>query len=187
MKFLPAAVCVLCLLSACITRRADHFYILSTQPQGASTSRTTPATQVALRVTVPSWVDRFEMVLNTSADGAVVLEHERWAAPLADLASQALARDLEQRRSDLLVTDSSANHAGALTITVNVVQVTVHRGGRASIDAHWRIVDPRTGKDALGGDVFSAPLRQDSYAAVAPALSECFGLLADRLTGQIRP
>ena len=128
------------------------------------------------------------MVLSTSADDVIVQEHERWAAPLADLVTQTLARDLERRRSDLLVTDSSVNRAGGslVKINVDVVQLTVHRGREADIEAHWRILDPRTGKDVMGGDVFSSPLVQDDYAAAAQGLSRCLALLADRLVGEIQ-
>jgi uncharacterized lipoprotein YmbA len=182
------AVCLLSLLCACVASRPDHFYILSTQPQGASEARTTPAAQVSLRVTLPSLVDRSEMILNTSMNGVIVLEHERWAAPLADLVTQTLARDLELRRSDMLVAAQSAGRSGAGTVkvTVDLVQMTVRGGDRASIEAHWRIVDPRTGGDVVGSQVVSAPVAQDGYAAVPQALSECLGLLADRLVGQMR-
>ena len=174
------------LLSACASH-PDHFYILSTQPEGAGEARTSPVALASLRVTLPSVVDRPEMVLNTSADDVIVQEHQRWAAPLADLVTQTLARDLERRRSDLLVADSSVNRSGGSVVKINVdvVQLTVHRGRQASIEAHWRILDPRTGKEAVGGDVFSAPLGQDDYAAVAQALSQCLGLLADRLVGAL--
>jgi uncharacterized lipoprotein YmbA len=175
-------------LSACATRQADHFYILSAQPPGASEARAAGATPATLKVTLPSLVDRAEMILNTSADGVMVLEHERWAAPLSDIVAQALARDIERRRADILVTEHSVPHAPgtAIMITVDVVQMTVRRGERASIETHWRILDPRTGKDEAGGAVFSVPLAQDGYAAVAQALSECVGLLADRLVAQLR-
>jgi uncharacterized lipoprotein YmbA len=128
------------------------------------------------------------MILNTSTNGVIVLEHERWAAPLSDLAAQTLARDLELRRSDMLVAAQNAGRSGAaaVKVTVDLVQVTVRRGERASIEAHWRIVDPRAGADAVGSEIFSAPMAQDGYAAVPRALSECLGLLADRLTGQMR-
>jgi len=187
-KSLLTAACFLSLLCACVTSRPDHFYILSTQPQGVSEARTTPATQVSLRMTLPSLVDRSEMILNTSANGIIVLEHERWAAPLADLATQTLARDLELRRRDMLVAAQSAGRSGAaaVKVTVDLVQMTVRRGDRASIEAHWRIVDPRAGGDVVGSEVFSAPVAQDGYAAVPQALSECLGLLADRLVGQMR-
>ena len=187
MKSLLTAGCFLSLLCACVTSRPDHFYILSAQPPGTSDARTTPATPVWLRVTLPSLVDRSEMVLNTSANGVTVLEHERWAAPLADLVTQTLARDLERRRSDLLVAGQNAGRSGeaAIKVTVDLVQMTVRRGERASIEARWRILDPRTGADVAGSEVFGAPLAQDGYAAVPQALSECLGLLADRLVGQL--
>jgi uncharacterized protein len=175
------------LLSAC-AGHPDHFYILSTQPAGAGQARTLPTVQAVLRVTLPSVVDRPEMVLSTSADDVIVQEHERWAAPPADLVTQALARDLERRRSDLLVGDSSVSRVGGSVIRINVdmVQWTVHRGRQASIETHWRILDSRTGKEVTGGEVFSSPLGQEDYAAVAQGLSQCLGLLADRLVGQMQ-
>jgi uncharacterized lipoprotein YmbA len=187
-KSILTAACFLGLLCACVASRPDHFYILTAQPQSAVEARTTPATQVSLRVTLPSLVDRSEMILNTSANGILVLEHERWAAPLADLATQTLARDLELRRRDMLVAGRSTGRPGdaAAKVTVDLVQVTVRRGERASIEAHWRISDPRTGGDVVGSEVFSAALAQDDYAAVPQALSACLGLLADRLAGQMR-
>ena len=188
MRSLFTAVCLLSLLCACVASRPDHFYVLSAQPQGASETRTAPAEQVSLRVTLPSLVDRSEMILNTSANGVTVLEHERWAAPLADLATQTLARDLELRRSDILVAGQTADRSGtaAVKVRVDLVQITVRRSERASIEAHWRITDPRAGADVVGSEVFSAAVPQDGYAAVPQALSECLGLLADRLAGQMR-
>jgi len=188
LKSLLAAACFIGLVCACASRRPDHFYVLSLQPPGASTPRTTPATQVLLQLTVPSWLDRSQMMLDTSTDAIVILEHERWAAPLGELAAQTLARDIERRRGDLLVIGQSGSRTGGagLRITVDVVQLSLHRGARASMEAHWRIVESQSGRDEIGGDVFSAPVAGDGSAAVAQALSECVGLLADRLVGQIR-
>jgi uncharacterized protein len=187
LKWSTTALYSLVLLSACVTRRADHFYILNVQPQGSSEARASPALQATLKVTLPSLVDRPQMILNTSAESVVVLEHERWAAPLADLVTQTLAQDIERRRRDVLFAGQSVNHSGVsvVKISVDLMQITVRRGERASVDAHWRILDARAGKDVVGGDVFSAPLGQDDYAAVAQALSSCVGLIADRLAGQI--
>lgn len=187
MKFPLTAISSLALLSACATGRPDHLYVLSAQPQDAAVTRTLPATQATLKVWLPSLVDRSEMVINTSADTVIVLDHQRWAAPLTDLVTQALARDLERRRAEMLVADPSANHSNTATIkiTVNVVQMTVRRGAQASIDAHWRILDSRAGKEEVGSEVFSSPLGQADYAEIAQALSQCLGLLADRLVAQM--
>jgi uncharacterized lipoprotein YmbA len=180
---------ILCCLSlcACVTSHPDHFYILNVQPPGESPPRTTPATPAVLKVTVPSWLDRPEMVINSSADAVVVLEHERWAAPLADLALQALARDLERRHTDVVIADPRLDAAGqaAVKIAVDLVQMTVGRGSRATLEAHWRIIDRRSGKEEIGTAVLSAPVAGEDYAAVAQAWSACLGLLADRVADQL--
>ena len=187
MKSLAAALCSLGLLSACAAGRPDHFYILSTQPTGAAGARTEPVAQATLKVTLPSLVDRAEMILNTSGDGVIVLEHERWAAPLSDLVSQALAGDIERRRADLLVARPGGNRVRdpAVRIAVDIVQMTVRRGGHASIEAQWRIHDARTGVGLTGSGEFSAAVGPMDYADVAKALSESLSLLADRLAAQI--
>lgn len=185
MRVSRTAGSLLLLLAACAPSRPDHFYILSVQPPGAGETRATPVTEAALRVTLPAVVDRAEMVLNTSTDGVVVSEHERWAAPLPDLATQTLARDLERRRSDLVVAAGNSSIAPVIKISIDVVQVAVRKGGQASLEVHWRILDSRSGKDTVGGEVFSAPMGDDGYAAVAQALSVCLGSLADRLIAQL--
>ncbi len=127
------------------------------------------------------------MVLNTTAEGVTVLEHERWAAPLTDLVTQTLAQDIERRRSDLLVAGRGAVLASGsgIQMTVTVLQMTVRRNGKASIETHWRLLGVRSGKDEVGGEVFSSPLQQDDYASVAHALSDCVALLADRLVAEL--
>ncbi len=187
MKSSSTAAALLLLLGACASSRPDHFYILTPLPQGPASARSVPAAQAALRLSVPSLVDRPEMLLNSAAGGVDVLEHERWAAPLGDLMTQTLARDIELRRADVVVFGPGAYRAkdAALKITVDVVQITVRRAGRASIAAHWRIIDSGSSKEAAGGDEFSAALGGEDYAAVAQALSECLGQLADRLVEQM--
>jgi uncharacterized protein len=179
--------CAIGLLCACASSRPDHFYILSAQPPAAqpASASTTP---VALKVTLPSLVDRPEMILNTSADGVAVLEHERWGAPLADLVVQTLGQDIERRRSDLVVGGQGAGRLSGvpIKIIVDVVQMTARQGDRVSIETHWRIVDARKPSDLAGNEVFSAPLGQDGYGAIAQALSDCLGHLADRLITQIQ-
>jgi uncharacterized lipoprotein YmbA len=192
MKFLWAT-CAIGLLCACATSRPDRFYILTASPAAADRAPSTPSTSVMLKVTLPSLVDRPELILNTTADGVIVLEHERWGAPLADLVVQTLGQDIERRRGDLSV-DSRGGarlNGDTIKITVDVVQMTARRGDRVSIETHWRIIDARkssdiAGKDVSGNEIFSAPLGEESYAALAQALSDCLAKLADRLITQIQ-
>jgi uncharacterized protein len=181
-------LCAVGLLCSCASSRPDNFHILSPQPQAAAPPVSAPTTPVVLKITLPSLVDRSEMILNTSADGVTVLEHERWGAPLADLVVQTLGQDIERRRGDLLVGVPGAARGdnAAVKITIDVVQMTARQADHVSIETHWRIVDPRKSTDLTGNEVFSASLGSNTYSGIAQALSECLGHLADRLVAQIQ-
>jgi uncharacterized protein len=174
------------LLAACVTRQRDHFYVLDPLPAALAASRAQFDRQVTLRVTIPSLVDRGEMVIEASG-GVSVMDHERWAAPLADMVSEALGHDIERRRSDVVVLPRRADKAGIplVSIAVDIDQMSAHLGEHLSIETHWRFTDARTGKETLGRDTFVSPQQPQSYAEVAAALSACIALLADRLAAEI--
>lgn len=184
MKFRSLSLCAILLLSACVSRQRDHFYVLDAQPQAAAASRSEFNRQVTLQVTVPSLVDRNEMVLET-ADGVAVVDHERWAAPLADLVTATLGQDIERRRNDVVVLPRSADHAGIplIRIRVEIDRVSARLGAPLVIETHWRV--NRDGKEIVGRDTFTSPQQPQNYSQVAGALSACIALLADRLAGEI--
>lgn len=174
------------LFTGCVTRQPDRFYVIDALPAAAAAPRSQFDRQVTLRVVIPSLVDRGEMVIDTQ-NGVSVLEHERWAAPLADMISSALSRDIEHRRGDVVVLARSAEKAGIplIRIGVDIDQVSARLAQHLSIGTHWRVTDVRTGKETLGRDTFVSPQQPQSYAEVAAALSACIALLADRLAGEI--
>jgi uncharacterized lipoprotein YmbA len=184
---LLGALIGLCVLSnGCATRQRDHFYVLDARPAGARESRAQFDRQVTLRVTLPSLVDRGEMLL-TTPNGVTVLDHERWAAPLADLVTTTLSQDIERRRNDVVVLTRSADPPGLplIKIAIEIDQVTARLGDQVIIEVHWRVTDPRTGKMSIGRDAFASSERPQSYMDVASALSTCIALLADRLVQEI--
>jgi uncharacterized protein len=186
MKLLSLIVCAMVLAAGCAARQRDHFYVLDAQPAGVRESRNQFGRQVTLRVTVPSVIDRGEMVL-TGGGGVVVLDHERWAAPLADLVTATLGEDIERRRGDVVVLPRSADQADIplVKLAVDIDQVTARLGQQLSIETHWRVTDARTGKVTLGRDTFTSAERPQDYTQVAAALSNCIGALADRLAKEI--
>ena len=182
-----AAALGLCATLAACAGQPDHFYALSTMPQAARPPASGFAAHVILNVSIPDTLDRREMVIDTTDDRILVLEHERWAAPLSDLVTQTLARDIEQRRADVLVADRGFDQAGLnpVHIKVDLVRMSAHRGGTASLEAHWRIIDPAARADLLGGETFTSPIGGGDYAAVARAFSACLASLADRLVEKL--
>lgn len=183
-----AAPLILCglVLGACAGQH-DRFYALTTLPAAARPSAAGFATQVVLKVAIPDTVDRRQMVISGPADRLLILEHERWPAPLADLVNQTLARDLEQRRADVLVAGRGFDQPDLkpVRIQIDVVRLSARLGGNATLEAHWRIVDPASQSDQIGGESFSSPIagpiEGDDYSPIARALSTCLAALADRL------
>jgi uncharacterized protein len=175
------------LFMASCAGQPDHFYALSTLPSAARPPATGYATHVILSVSVPAVVDRQPMVLSTAGDRVSILEHERWAAPLSELVAGTLARDIEQRRTDVLVGDRGFDQPSdpAIKIKVDLVQLSARREGSATLEAHWRIIDAAAHIDEIGGEVFTAPVASDDYADVARAFSTCLSALADRLAEKL--
>ena len=180
-----AALPAVLLLGACAAA-PDRFYALSPSPPAAQPAH--PTAHLRLDVTVPSLIDRPEMVVATSQNGILILEHERWAAPVSDQVAEVLARDIENERSDLLVGDRRFDQASTPTVSlkVDIVRMGAQRGGQAVLEAHWRIVDAGAGEDQLGAAVLSAPVGADGYAAIAQAYSRLLGELAEKLAAGVR-
>jgi uncharacterized lipoprotein YmbA len=179
------AACAI-LLASCAAH-PDRFYGLSTLPGAALPPAAGYATRILLSTSIPSVVDRRELIVDAPDDRILVLEHERWAAPLSDLVNQTLARDLEQRRADVLVADRAFDQAGVtpVRIKVEIVRMSARRGGQATLEAHWRIEDAAARLDLLGGASFSSPIEGDDYASMARAFSLCLASLADRLAEKL--
>jgi uncharacterized lipoprotein YmbA len=140
-----------------------------------------------LTVSLPPVVDRPQMVIAASAGQLLVLEHERWAAPLSDLVLQTLGRDIEQRRADVLVADRGFDQPGLMPvkIRVDIVRMSARAGGQATLEAHWRVVDARRNADEIGAETFESPMAGGDYASVARAFSNDLSSLAERLAANI--
>lgn len=175
-------------LAACASA-PDHFYTLSVLPDSGRAVLASPTVHVLLSVDVPALVDRPEMVISTSGNGIEVLEHQRWAVSLSDLVFQTLARDIEKRRGDLLIADRGFDQGTTppVRIKVDMVRLTAQRAGQVGMEAHWRIVDESAGVDAIGGDVFAAPVDGAGYDSIARAYSQVLSELAGRLAAAVRP
>jgi uncharacterized lipoprotein YmbA len=186
MKLSLLFVCFLTVLVGCVSRQRDHFYVLDAHNTTAPLSRIGFERQVTLRISVPSILDRPEMVL-TTASGIAVLEHERWAAPLAELMTTALGQDIEQRRADVVVVTrgTDVRTTPLITIAVEIVQLTARVGEPAVMETRWRITDAGSGKATMGRDSFTSPARASNYVGIASALSACLDLLAARLVTEL--
>lgn len=182
-----ALLCIGLCLGACASE-PDHFYTLNILPKEAAAARTLPLIHVVLKVDLPALVDRPEMVVNASDNSVKILDHQRWAPPLSDQLLQTLARDLERRRSDVLVADRAFDQKDndPVTIRVEIVSLSVDSVGNVLLEAHWRIVDTKAAVDDIGSDVFNSQVKRSGFDGIAMGYSEVMSALAGKLSTQIR-
>ena len=139
----------------------------------------------ALRVdtlNVPASWDRIEILKLSAAGTLQISDFDHWAAPLAQMARQALSDDLDQRLpSGSVIYPRLPKPSGALGVNVDILDFNIV-ASQASMRASW-IIAPSG--DAAGAKRSAAELRSpmscEDPAAVAHAWSELIGQLADHI------
>jgi uncharacterized lipoprotein YmbA len=93
-----------------------------------------------LPVTIPAQVDRPQLVVRTADDTIVILEQERWIAPLAEEMHGALAERLAQRFGPAHPTPGDrANSKPPARISVDVQRFDSAPGRYARLYAEWTV------------------------------------------------
>lgn len=145
MKPIRAAACLALasLLGACASNVPDHFYTLS---GGVPAPASAPAASGGkvyiemLAVNVPVQVKRNQLVVSDTPGQVDLLEHHRWAAPLADEISHALSLRVS---GDLNAIDvyRTPYPAGATPyrISTNIQRFESVTGSYALLDATWSV------------------------------------------------
>jgi uncharacterized protein len=139
----------------------------------------------ALRIdtlSVPASWDRIEILTSSSAGTLQISDFDHWAAPLAQMARQALSDDLDQRLpSGSVIYPRLPKPSGALGVNVDILEFNIV-ASQASMQASWIIVPSG---NAQGAKRSAAELRSsmssEDPAAVAHAWSDLIGQLADRI------
>jgi uncharacterized protein len=191
-----AIVTVLASLVAagCGSSPPSRFYTLtSVAPAARSASlepRTvSPGTASALlvlgRLTLPSVLDRPEIVTRLSATRIDYSDVRRWAAPLDQMARQVLSDDLASRTGrPATMTDGTP-----LVLALEISQFDADPSGQVTLDTRWAVTaaarDTPT-MPAEHADLQVLPGPGDS-ADVAATMSRALAMLADRIVARLPP
>jgi uncharacterized lipoprotein YmbA len=165
-------VCAVAVLAAgCGTSPPSRFYTLSaTSAPAGSTSTMLVAVGP---VTVPAVVDRPEFVVSTGANQVKLDEFNRWASPLQDNLTRAIAENLVA----LLGTPRVIVFPQALAtnpdyrVAIEIRTFDSAPGTAATIDAVWTIRRAKDGKTYTGRTSARESVADASYEALAAAHS----------------
>ena len=180
-----AIVAAAAFASGCGSSPPARFYTLS----ATATPATSPSTLfVAVGpVTVPSVVDRPEIVVSVGANELKLDEFNRWASPLQDNLSRAIAENLVAILGaprvilfpQALATDPDYR------VAVEIRTFESVPGTSAAVDAVWTIRRAKDAKSQTGRTAVREKVADNSYEALAAAHSRAIARLSQDIAEAI--
>jgi uncharacterized lipoprotein YmbA len=189
-RFAMPAACLAVLLAGCASAPPDRFYTLA-----GGTAEPAPAAAPAagrlyiemLAVNVPAQVRRNALVVGNGGEGRVdVLDHHRWAGPLADEIGNALSLGVTSRLGAIDVYRTPyPDGAAVYRISTNVQRFESVPGSYALVDAVWSV------RQVGGNAVLTcrSVLREESgagYEALVAGHRAALGKLAGAIAAGVR-
>ena len=178
------------LLSGCGGGPPTRFYTLAPTPPGtAITSRMCQTRPVSVqRVLLPEALDRQSMVRANGTAQLIIVNQDRWAAPLDSMIRHALAEDLRARLPSgrVLLPGDVTPPGGAAGLNINILRFLGDSDGKVTLRADWTLPG-RQGKPSQIHSVSIDTQASSSRASdLAAAMSQAVGKLADRIAGVLR-
>lgn len=126
------------LVAACTSAQPPRFHSLVPAPAAAAPTRAVPEGSIAweiLPVTVAPGIDQPQWVVRSVDGSLVVLEQERWIAPLAEEVRAALATRIQAQLGA-----PAAKAAPGWRVRVDVSRLEAAPSREARVEATWTIV-----------------------------------------------
>jgi uncharacterized lipoprotein YmbA len=179
------SVLVVILLGGCATP-VSRFYTLS-----ATTAAAEPASHLSVSVgpvSVPAAVDRPEIVVSTGANQVRLEEFSRWASPLKDEISRAVAENLVAMLGTGKVTQSPQVLSGdaAYRAAIEVQRFESAPGESARLDAVWTVRRNKDDKSMTGRTSVQERVQQEGYQGLAAAHSRAIARLSRDIADAVR-
>ena len=174
MRIRTGAVCAcvaMGLAAGCGTSPPSRFYTLN--PTVAPAAATSTLVVAVGPVTIPAVVDRPEFVVNTGPHEVKIDDFNRWASPLQDNLTRAIADNL----SAVLGTSRVIRFPQPIAVEPDyrvVVEVRTFAsapGEAATFDAIWTVRRSKDGRTQTGRTAVREPVAEASYDALAAAHS----------------
>lgn len=183
----PVVLCALAVgLAGCATPRSE-FYTLHV-PAAAAPGAAAPHAAVG-PVSVPSLVDRPQIVVRTGPNRVFFDEFHRWGAPLRD----DIARVVEGNLASLLAAPGTAaqpgipkDGAGRYRVRIDVTAFDSVPGESALLEAAWTVRAEEGGPARSGRTAVREPVKGEGYEALAAAHSRALAVLSGEIAEAIR-
>lgn len=168
----------------------DRFYTLMPDARSGSRPAATAAVErvvVVGPVTVPAMLNQAQMVINQGGQQMDVREAERWAAPLKEEFTAALAARLEALLPQMAVAvhHQSAGIDAELRIQVDVSRFDLGPGRQTALDALWVVKGDDPAAERRGRTRLTLVAAGDDYQQLAQAQGRALDQLAEALAAAV--
>lgn len=173
----------------------SRYYLLASDPGLAPSDGIRAAKDLAVAigpVTVPSYLDRIEIVINRTPYKLELAEFDTWAEPLDENLARVLVEDVSRLLgTDHVLTFSELRGAPVdFEVAVDVEQMGAS-GGAAILVARWTLIRSRSREHLLTRrSRFSTPLGDTGFETLVEGLSRNVGELSREIAvsiGQLAP
>ena len=187
---LAAVSIALSLATGCSTPPPSRFYTLAATATAtsASTSQQSALVIAVGPVTIPSVVDRPEFVVSTSPNEVRLDDFNRWASPLQDGLSRAVAENLVT----LIGTPRVLGFPQTLAtepdyrVAIEVRTFESTPGKSALLEAVWTVRRAKDGKTQTGRTSARETLSESGYDALAAAHSRAVARMSEDIAAALR-
>jgi uncharacterized protein len=178
-------------LAGCADGQPTRFYTLS--PLAAASRGASPTTMPDLTVgvgpvTLPTYLDRPQLVTRAGGNRMVLADFDSWAEPLQDVFARVLAENLALLlgTDDVLMLPQRRLVNLDYQVEVDVTRFDVDASGEAVLDARWWVLD-EDGEKVLrsGRSTISEPAEAGDYTSAAAALSRALGAMSKEIAQAI--
>jgi uncharacterized lipoprotein YmbA len=166
-----------------------HYYTLTEVPAAARLSVADDTVPIRLdRVTIPTELDRSQLVRRIDATRLQIVENDRWAAPLEDTIRRVLSGDLAARLPPNMVANTNEPSIGEKrqSLSVDITEFYGDAGCTVTLRAAWVLKQPDS-QSSRGTEETRVPANGDcsGTGALPTAMSQALAQLSDRIAAAV--
>jgi hypothetical protein len=175
------------LLSACLSTPPTQFYVLETLSEPPSSSTTTERKrQIGIGpVSIPTLLERKQIVTRLPDNSVKIAEFHQWASPLKDNVAQVLTHNLATLQAGDLIRTYPWSAYGTVDyrIIIDIIRFDTRAEQSVNFEANWAIMNEKNHTLLSNGrSKIEHPLDDPSYPSVIKALSKILSEFSQELS-----
>ncbi|MEQ1739111.1 MAG: PqiC family protein [Methyloglobulus sp.] len=181
------ATLLVILLTGCASTPSLQFYVLEplSQPSATNIETAKKHTIGIGPISVPTLLERKQIVSRSSNNTVQIAEFQQWASPLQDNLLQALTRNLSTLQPNNIVRTYPWSIHGTVDrqVIVDIIRFDTTPGESANLEANWTIKNEATHTVLQSGHtVINRSITDSSYPGMVRALSKILGEFGHELS-----